>query len=66
LFWNAHDLQNKLESFQRYYNEERSHFGIDALTPRQKTDATSSTIISLEHYQWKKYCRGLYQLPKAA
>ena len=66
LFWNTDDLQNKLESFQRYYNEERSHWGIDAITPRQKAEITSSKIISLADYRWQKHCRGLYQLPAAA
>ena len=36
LFWNAHDLQNKLESFQHYYNEERSHCGIDGANTATK------------------------------
>ena len=66
LFWNAHDLQSKLEYFQRYYNEARCHLGIDAITPQQKAETTSSQIIALDNYRWKKQCRGLYQLPKAA
>ena len=66
LFWNSNDLQNKLESFQKYYNEERCHLAIDTLTPRQKAGTPSGAIISLKQYRWKKHCRGLYQLPTAA
>ena len=36
LYWNACDLQNKLELFQNYYNEERGHHGIDGITPLKK------------------------------
>ncbi len=66
LFWNENDLKNKLESFQRYYNEERGHCGIDGASPLQKSDEKSSTVISLNNYRWKKHCRGLFQLPIAA
>ena len=65
-YWNACDLQNKLELFQNYYNEERCHFGIDGITPRKKADEPSSTVVSINHYRWKKHCKGLFQLPIAA
>ena len=66
LIWNAHDLQNKLESYQRYYNEARGHGGIDGISPLQKSCEKSSVVISLNNYKWKKHCRGLFQLPTAA
>ena len=65
-FWNERDLQNKLEAFQKYYNEARCHCGIDGNTPLQKSDDKPSNIISLKNYRWKKHCRGLFQLPIAA
>ncbi len=33
LFWNATDLQKKLEEFQHYFNLNRAHHGIDGKTP---------------------------------
>jgi len=66
LFWNASDLQNKLNEFHRYYNEERGHLGIDGISPHQKSDEKSSTVISLNNYRWEKHCRGLFRLPIAA
>jgi hypothetical protein len=59
-------LQNKLELFQIYYTEERCHYGIDGVTPVKKMDEQSSNVISINHYQWKKHCKGLFQLPVAA
>jgi transposase InsO family protein len=65
-YWNAYDLQNKLELFQNYYNEERAHHGIDGITPLKKADEPSSTVVSINHYRWKKHCHGLFELPIAA
>jgi putative transposase len=65
-YWNALDLQNKLELFQNYYNEERCHHGIDGITPLNKADELSSTVVSIDNYRWKKHCRGLFELPIAA
>jgi len=66
LYWNAYDLQNKLELFQKYYNKERCHYGIDGVMPLKKADEQLSTVISINHYRWKKHCQGLFQLPMAA
>jgi len=66
LYWNANDLHYKLNLFQHYYNEERCHHSIDKITPLQKAEEQSATVISINHYRWKKHCRGLFQLPMAA
>ena len=66
LFWHAKDLQNKLETFQSYYNEERGHCGIEGNSPRQQAGEKNSNVISLKNYRWKKHCRGLFELPIAA
>ena len=66
LFWNANDLQNKLELFQHYYNEERGHGGIDGVSPLNKSGQETTVVISLDNYRWKQHCRGLFQLPMAA
>jgi putative transposase len=35
LFFNQYDLQNKLEHFQKYFNEERAHSFLEMQTPKQ-------------------------------
>ena len=62
-FWTAADLENKLRSYQAYYNEHRCHSSRDGATP---TQANGDNVISLNNYRWKKNCRGLFQLPMAA
>jgi putative transposase len=65
-FWNVNDLQNKLESFQRYYNYKRCHSSIGCISPWEKSEDKISKVISLNDYRWEKHCRGLYKLPIAA
>lgn len=66
LFWSELYLQNKLDSFQRYYNEECGHGGINHITPTVKAGEGGAEVVSLDNYRWKKHCRGLFQLPIAA
>lgn len=66
LYWNSTDLQRKLDEFQRYYNLERAHSGIDGKTPLQRLGKQQSLVIPINHYRWNSYCRGLFQLPMAA
>ena len=66
LFWNATDLQRKLASYQRYFNESRGHHGICGVTPMKKSGEKPTPVISLQEYRWQKHCKGLYQLPMAA
>ena len=62
-FWTATDLENKLRHYQDYYNEYRCHSSRDGHTPVKIGDAN---VIDISSYQWKKHCRGLFQLPVAA
>jgi putative transposase len=62
LFWTATDLEAKLGEFRRYYNEHRTHAGLDGRPP----NSTQKEPISLASYRWQKHCRGLYQTPAAA
>ena len=62
LFWNATDLQRKLNSFQTYYNTERVHASRD----RQPPAASPGNPISLTQFRWRRCCHGLYELPIAA
>jgi len=63
LFWTTADLEAKLNEFQKYFNEHRTHAGIkgrlpDAGAPRPP--------IGLSSYGWQRHCRGLYQTPIGA
>jgi putative transposase len=63
LFWTATDLENKLRDYQAYYNEHRCHSSREGMTP---IASCSAKVVDLNDYQWKKHCRGLFQLPVAA
>ena len=68
LFFNGLDLQNKLDQFQTYYNDIRTHSSLELKTPTAMAfgEASDKNVISIDHYRWKKHCNGLYQLPVAA
>ena len=63
LFWTATDLENKLQNYQNYYNESRTHSGRDGTTPLESGD---TMVVDISDYRWKKHCRGLFELPIAA
>lgn len=63
LFWTATDLEKKLLAYQCYYNEYRCHSSRDGSTPIK---SGKSEIVDINHYRWKKHCRGLFQLPMVA
>ena len=62
-FWTQTDLENKLRSYQRYFNENRCHSSRDGATP---TETFDEQTINLNKYRWERHCRGLFQLPVAA
>jgi putative transposase len=68
LFFNEHDLQNKLDHFQKYYNGTRAHSSLEMKTPKEMVAETNidKKVASLDSYRWQKHCRGLYQFPMAA
>ncbi|MGS2724647.1 integrase core domain-containing protein [Porticoccus sp. GXU_MW_L64] len=61
-FWNVHDLENKLADYQQYYNLHRAHDSLNGKTPVTTTFNRSS----LDGFEWKSYCRGLFQLPTSS
>jgi transposase InsO family protein len=65
-YWNAYDLQRKLDEFKSYFNEARVHAGIGGRTPDRQAELTESKIANLEHYRWQSHCRGLFEMPEAA
>ena len=66
LFWNAADLERKLERFQCYYNGCRVHQGLAGDTPQDRVGAAAPPIAHLAHYRWRSHGNGLFQLPIAA
>ena len=65
-FWNAFDLTRKLDMFRRYYNEQRVHRSLGGTTPAQHAGASAPAPAKLDHYGWRHYCHGLFQIPVAA
>ena len=50
-FWTATDLENKLQNYQCYYNESRTHSGRDGVTP---VENSGNTVVDISRYRWKK------------
>jgi len=63
LFWTAADLEEKLGTFQDYFNRHRTHSGLEGRLPEP---GGAQTPLSFGSYQWQQHCRGLYQTPVAA
>lgn len=66
LFWNAGDLERKLEAFRKYYNYSRVHSALEGDTPAQFSSDSITRQADLECYSWQSHCHGLVQLPLAA
>jgi len=66
LFWNAVDLERKLELFKDYYNHSRTHASLDGNTPAEIGGDRVAQPAPLNSYAWKKHCGSLFQLPVAA
>jgi len=64
-FWTALGLETKLLDFQRYFNEHRTHSGLNGRTPETNADGHPLPA-RFGSYEWKQHCRGLYQTPMAA
>lgn len=65
-FWNAHDLERKLETFRRYFNQARVHQGLKGKTPGEIAGAQAPRPASLGDYTRQSHCNGLFELPIAA
>jgi hypothetical protein len=66
LFWNAGDLERKLDEFQTYYNAARNHASLDGYTPLTYARRNTVSPADLNRMCWVSHCRGLVQLPVAA
>ncbi len=47
LFWNAHDLERRLETFRQYYNNERGHCGVAKISPERKAGEGGDAVLPL-------------------
>jgi len=65
-FWTCSDLQCKLNQFQYYFNEHRTHMGLNGSIPNLISENKKPNVIDINHYRWKKHCRGFFNLPIAA
>ena len=63
LFWTVTDLENKLQNYQCYYNECRTHSGRNGRTP---IETPGSKVVDIKKYGWERHCRGIFELPIAA
>ncbi len=66
LFWNARDLDRKLEEFREYYNDYRVHTSLDGDTPMEFSGEAVINRTDLHQFRWHTHCRGLFQLPISA
>ena len=66
LFWNAVDLERKLDSFKDYYNHSRTHASLDGNTPAEISGDRVTQPAPLHSYAWEKHCDGLFQIPITA
>jgi len=65
-FWNAQDLERKLDAFLQYYNHVRVHQSLDGNAPGEVSDMHQSPVAKLGNYSWISHCNGLFQTPIAA
>ena len=66
LFWTELNLQTKLNHFQQYFNEHRTHMGLEGNTPNQIAENKKLKAIDIRNFRWELHCKGLFQLPIAA
>jgi putative transposase len=65
-FWTTRDLERKLLLYKEYYNRYRPHQGLDGALPDPQYERVQRKRPRLDTFQWRNYCRGLYQLPEVA
>ena len=63
-FYNSHDLQRKLDLYKHYFNEHRTHMGLNGNIPTYVANNTTSRVVNLNKYKWKQHCQGLVSLPR--
>ena len=66
LFWNARDLERKLETFRDYFNLHRVHAGIGGQCPADVGRNELPVPAKLTDFRWATHSGGLVMLPEAA
>jgi len=62
-FWNAHDLERKLEALRKYYNQDRVHQSLAGNTPAVISCISQTRFADISNYSWISHCNGLFQSP---
>lgn len=65
-FWNAHDLERKLEAFRNSYNLNRVHQSLGGDAPAVISGISQTQRADLNSYSWISHCNGLFQTQVAA
>ncbi len=56
LFWNARDLEKKLDTFKNYYNAYRVHAALDGELPLSFSGNDVQGKVNINEYRWKSHC----------
>ena len=65
-FWNALDLERKLQEFRGFYNGSRVHQSLGGGTPEETAGKPHPGCVTLGSFRWQKHCQGLFLTPIAA
>ena len=66
LFWNASDLERKLEAFKEYYNGFRIHQSLNQQPPEEAAVKDPPPPADPTHFVWQSHCQGLFYTTRAA
>jgi len=62
-FWNALDLERKLQAYKIYYNNSRVHQSLNGDTPEERSGKLRAAYATLDSYRWRQHCHGLFHTP---
>jgi transposase InsO family protein len=65
-FWNAQDLERKLDAFLQYFNHTRAHQSLGRNAPAEVSGELQPPTARLSNYSWSSHCNGLFQTPIVA
>ena len=63
LFLHRRQLQDRLNEYKEYFNEQRPHSSLSGRTPEQFGNDSEIARASMENFRWTKKCRGLFHVP---
>ena len=62
-FWNAPDLERKLQAYSLYHNSSRIHQSLNGNTPEEQAGKARPGCAALNCYRWRQHCQGLFHTP---